>query len=106
MNAEDEALQQPVCADRPLSLVQAWGIYLAVASTSYLCIAFSWWGIFFLVYVIAGFGMTRGVMRRLVEFHPTYHTVASEFSAKIWMFLLWPIHMPLLLLKLSANAIL
>ncbi|MGH6639667.1 MAG: hypothetical protein ACREBY_13835 [Polaromonas sp.] len=56
-----------------------------------------------LLYVGFGFVMTRYVMRDLIEFHPMYNTVANVFSAKIWMFLLWPIQMFILLFKLTVN---
>ena len=56
------------------------------------------------VYLVAGFVMTRYVMRGVVEFHPVYSTVANVFSAKIWMFLLWPVSMLILLFKLTVNS--
>ncbi|MGH6637345.1 MAG: hypothetical protein ACREBY_01935 [Polaromonas sp.] len=56
------------------------------------------------LYLGFGFVMTRYVMRDLIEFHPMYNTVANVFSAKIWMFLLWPIQMFILLFKLTVNS--
>ena len=56
------------------------------------------------LYIGFGFVMTRYVMRDLIEFHPMYNTVANVFSAKIWMFLLWPIQMLVLLFKLTVNS--
>lgn len=57
-----------------------------------------------LVYLACGFVMTRYVMRGVMEFHPVYSTVANVFSAKIWMFLLWPLSMFMLLFKLTVNS--
>jgi hypothetical protein len=51
-----------------------------------------------------GFVMTRYVMDRLIEFHPVHNTIANVFSAKLWMFLLWPLRMPVLLFKLTVNS--
>ena len=56
------------------------------------------------IYLVIGFIMTRFVMRGVMEFHPVYNTVANVFSAKIWMFLLWPLSMGILLFKLTINS--
>ena len=51
-----------------------------------------------------GFVMTRYVMGRLIVFHPVHNTIANVFSAKLWMFLLWPLRMPVLLFKLTVSS--
>ena len=56
-----------------------------------------------LLYLASSLVMTRYVMRNLVEFHPVHNTIGNVFSAKIWMFLLWPYHMLVLLFKLTVN---
>lgn len=57
------------------------------------------------VYVISGFVMTRVVMRGLIEWHPNYNTLHNVVSAKLSMFVLWPIQMPALLFKLMVNKV-
>lgn len=51
-----------------------------------------------------GFVMTRYVMRGLIEFHPMHNTLANVFAAKLLMFLLWPLRMPVLLFKLTVSS--
>lgn len=57
------------------------------------------------VYVASGFVMTRIVMRGLIEWHPNYNTLHNVVSAKLSMFVLWPIQMPALLFKLMVNKV-
>lgn len=57
------------------------------------------------VYAASGFVMTRIVMRGLVEWHPNYNTLHNVVSAKLSMFVLWPIQMPALLFKLMVNKV-
>lgn len=57
------------------------------------------------VYVVTGFVMTRVVMRGLIEWHPNYNTLHNVVSAKLSMFVLWPIQMPALLFKLMVNRV-
>lgn len=92
----------------PMGLGMAWLIYLGAMVV--------WLGVMLLpnkhmIGVLAliihfGFGyvMTRYVMGRLIEFHPMHNTIANVFSAKLWMFLLWPLRMPVLLFKLTVNS--
>ena len=49
--------------------------------------------------------MTRIVMRGLIEWHPNYNTLHNVVSAKLSMFVLWPIQMPALLFKLMVNKV-
>lgn len=51
-----------------------------------------------------GFVMTRYVMGRLIEFHPVHSTISNVFSAKFWMFIFWPLRMPVLLFKLTVSS--
>lgn len=87
-----------------MSLGTAWGCYTAAVVFLAVLVALRLDRFAILMYWVAGFCMTRLVMRRLVKFHPLYSTVANVFSAKIWMFFLWPINMLILLIKLSVNA--
>ena len=102
LNPEDEEGSEP----SPLGVGTAWLIYLGALALWIAAVALSWGSIAALIYFIAGFVMTRVVMRSLIEFHPMHNTVANVFSAKVWMFLLWPIQMLVLLLKLSVNKVL
>jgi hypothetical protein len=103
-------LEQDGCSEEGLqgsvsmTLGMAWIIYFVALLI--------WVGVAFipklplgtLVYLACGFVMTRYVMRGVMEFHPVYNTVANVFSAKIWMFLLWPLSMLILLFKLTVNS--
>lgn len=90
----------------PMGVGTAWLVYLAALGLWLGALSLSWGGVAVIVYLAAGFVMTRVVMRGLIEFHPVHNTIANVFSAKIWMFLLWPIQMLVLLLKLSVNRVL
>lgn len=91
----------------PMGLGMAWLIYLGAMVV--------WLGVMLMpnkhmIGVLAlmihfgfGFVMTRYVMGRLIEFHPMHNTLANVFSAKLWMFLLWPLRMPVLLFKLTVS---
>ncbi|MFC5522607.1 zinc ribbon domain-containing protein [Polaromonas jejuensis] len=93
-----------------LGLGKAWMIYLGAAL---LCMGslrmasgtVTGW-VTVLIYLASSLVMTRYVMRNLIEFHPVHNTVGNVFSAKIWMFLLWPFHMLVLLFKLTVNRLL
>jgi len=93
-----------VDASTEMSLGTAWMIYLAAMLVLIGTCVLPVGPAFLPVYLVTGFVMTRVVMRRLIEFHPTYYTVGSVFSAKIWMFLLWPLQMGVLLFKLTVNS--
>lgn len=58
------------------------------------------------VWPIIGIYMSRSVMRRLVEWHPTYNTLQNAFSTKMRMVFFWPWDMLVLLFKLSINRVL
>jgi len=51
-----------------------------------------------------GYVMTRYVMGGLIEFHPLHRTIANVFGTKLWMFLFWPLRMPVLLFKLTISS--
>lgn len=102
LNPEDQEISGPA----PMGVGTAWLVYLGALALWIAALALSWGSIAALIYFIAGFVMTRVVMRNLIEFHPMHNTIANVFSAKIWMFLLWPIQMVILLLKLSVNKVL
>ncbi len=90
---------------KTMSVWQAWAWYLGCIAFFAIVIQLS--GLFaFNVYFVIGFFMSRFVMRRLVEWHPHYNTLHNVVSAKIWMFLLWPLNMLVLLLKFSLNSVL
>ena len=101
---QDEALGEP--ERQPMPLTHAWAFYALAVGVSYGVFALKWYGTLALVYLAIGVAMSRGIMRRLIEFHPMYHTVAVEFSAKIRMVLFWPLQMLGLLFKLTANRVL
>lgn len=90
----------------PMPLAHAWAFYAVAVGLSYGLFVLKWYGSLTLVYLVIGVVMSRGIMRRLIEFHPMYHTVATEFSAKIRMVLFWPAQMLGLLFKLTANRVL
>jgi hypothetical protein len=87
-----------------MDLGMAWMIYFIALLVWIATLVFPVGPAFLPIYLISGFVMTRFVMRGLIEFHPVYNTVANVFSAKIWMFLLWPIQMLVLLFKLTVNS--
>ncbi|MFS2033427.1 hypothetical protein ACEN8I_05300 [Polaromonas sp. CT11-55] len=91
----------------PMGLGMAWLIYLGAMVV--------WLGVMLLpskhitgalaliIHFGFGFVMTRYVMGRLIEFHPVHNTIDNVFGAKLWMFLLWPLRMPVLLFKLTVS---
>jgi len=101
-----EGTKEQGLGSMPMDLGTAWMIYLAAMLIWLAGMALPKVPLGTLAYLVAGFVMTRYVMRGLVEFHPAYDTVANVFSAKIWMFLLWPVHMFILLFKLTVNRLL
>lgn len=94
----------------PMGLGMAWLIYLGAMVP--------WLGVVLLpsknltamltltliVHFGLGFVMTRYVMSRLIEFHPVHNTISNVFSAKFWMFIFWPLRMPVLLFKLTVSS--
>ncbi len=94
----------PEAGKSGMSLETAWMIY-TVAMLVWIGTLVLPVGPFFLpIYLVSGFVMTRFVMRGVIEFHPVYNTVQNVFSAKLWMFLLWPLQMGILLFKLTFNS--
>lgn len=89
-----------------MGLGMAWGIYAASIAFMWGLVALQWFGFAFTAYLVIGFVMTRIVMRNLIEWHPIYNTVGNVFSAKVWMFLLWPLRMLILLFQLTTNRVL
>lgn len=89
-------------ADNTLSLTSAWGIYAGAIGLMALTIGF-FANFSFLVYIAIGVYMSRGVMRRLIEWHPMYDTLYNVTSAKLWMVGLWPLQMLMLLFRLTVN---
>ena len=87
-----------------MGLGMAWVVYLAAMLIWVAAMAIPKLPLGTLVYFAAGFVMTRYVMRGIMDFHPVYNTIGNVFSAKVSMFLLWPLSMLLLLFKLSVNA--
>ena len=81
----------------------AWGVWAGAMGLMWALIALHWFNAAVWVYLGLGFAMTRIVMRRLIEFHPMYNTLANVVSAKLWMFFAWPLRMLMLLLNLSIN---
>lgn len=87
-----------------MSLGTAWMIYFAGILVLLLILVVPVGPLYLPIYLAIGFIMTRFVMRGVMEFHPAYSTIANVFSAKIWMFLLWPLSMGILLFKLTINS--
>ena len=96
-----EAPEESVAPSMDLGM--AWMIYGLALLLWLGTLAVSWGVASTVIYLIAGFVMTRFVMRGLIAFHPLHNTVANVFSAKIWMFLLWPLQMFILLFKLAVS---
>lgn len=107
LEAADQGVEVPGVAE-PMGLGVAWLIYLGAMVL--------WLGVMLLpsnnpiavltlvVHFGLGFVMTRYVMSRLVEFHPVHNTISNVFSAKFWMFIFWPLRMPVLLFKLTVSS--
>lgn len=95
----------PEEASSEMSLQTAWIIYTVALLVWIGTLVWSVGPLFLPIYLASGFIMTRLVMRKLIEFHPVYNTVANVFSAKLWMFLLWPLQMGILLFKLTFNRV-
>lgn len=104
--ALDEGADESVASDIPMTIGTAWLLYLGAMLLWGGAISIGLGSLAALIYFAAGFVMTRVVQRRLIEFHPMHNTIATVFSVKVWMFLLWPIQMLVLLIKLSANKVL
>ena len=45
----------------------------------------------FLFYFVAGFYLSRTVLKKIVEWHPVYDTLYNVTSSKLKFFFLWPI---------------
>lgn len=96
---------EPEEASSEITLQTAWIIYAVALLVWIGTLVWSVGPLFLPIYLVSGFIMTRMVMRKLIEFHPVYNTVANVFSAKLWMFLLWPLQMGILLFKLTFNRV-
>jgi positive regulator of sigma E activity len=59
-----------------------------------------------LFYLGAGFYLSRSVLRKIIEWHPTYSTLYNVTSAKLKFFWLWPIAYFFLFVRLGINKIL
>lgn len=88
-----------------MSLVTAWAAYLGSVLALALLGKLSF-SVGVGLYLIVGFVMTRIVMPRLIQWHPTYDTLYNVTSAKLWMFVLWPFQMISLLFRLTVNKVL
>ncbi|HFG5504269.1 TPA: hypothetical protein ACGH0I_004501 [Salmonella enterica subsp. enterica serovar Kentucky] len=60
----------------------------------------------FIAYFVFGFVLNRIVLRRLIEWHPMYNTIANVSSAKLSSFILWPISYLFLFIRLMINKVL
>ena len=60
----------------------------------------------FLAYFGSGIYLGRAVLRRIIEWHPTYSTLYNVTSAKLWMFFLWPAQYFFLFMRLGINKVL
>jgi hypothetical protein len=89
-----------------MTLGKAWGLYLGAAALTGVCAQLQWWGALPWVYLGLGFVMTKIVMGGLIEWHPVHNTIGNVFSAKVWMFFLWPLQMFFLLTKLTVIRVL
>ncbi len=96
-------MAEPVTGGEPMDLGMAWVIYLAAMLLWLAGMAIPKVPLGSIVYLVAAFVMTRYVMRNLIEFHPLHDTVSNVFTAKIGMFLMWPVSMLILLFKLTVN---
>jgi len=54
-----------------------------------------------IAYLAEGFVLNRLVLRRLVEWHPMYNTIANVSSAKLGMMVFWPIRYPILFVRIG-----
>lgn len=104
LNDQSLSVEAPPAESSSMDLGMAWMIYIVALLLWIGTLVLPLGAISALIYLVSGFVMTRFVMRGLIEFHPVHNTIANVFSAKIWMFLLWPIQMGILLLKLSVNS--
>lgn len=91
--------------DAGMGLMTAWGCFAGALLTLVLTSKLSG-ELGFFVYIAIGIAMSRVVMRRLVQWHPTYDTLYNVTSAKLWMAVLWPLQMGSLLFRLTVNKVL
>lgn len=103
---EEDQIAAAEAMSAPVPLTYAWGAYAAAATVLWIFCALNLWGLAVVEYFVAGFVLTRLITRRLISMHPMYNTIANEFSAKIGLFLFWPLQVLLLLLKMSVNRVL
>lgn len=87
-----------------MTLTKALAIYIAAILLHLIIFSLAPIAIFF-TYPIAGFLMTRVVLRGLIEWHPNYNTLDNVVHAKMRMFMFWPIQMGSLLFKLMINKV-
>jgi positive regulator of sigma E activity len=59
-----------------------------------------------LFYFVAGFHLSRNVLRKLIEWHPMYNTLYNVTSDKLKFFFLWPITYFFLFVRLGINKVL
>lgn len=102
--AETAALGSDTVAQPSMTLLKATAIY-AGAILLHVVLFYILLDAVAFAYLACGFVMTRVVMRGLIEWHPNFNTLDNVFSAKMSMFVLWPIQMPSLLFKLMVNKV-
>jgi hypothetical protein len=54
-------------------------------------------------YLVVGFALSRGVLRRLIRWLPYYYTLANVTRAKLHFFFFWPFAYPFLFARLAVN---
>ncbi|WP_158782773.1 hypothetical protein [Pantoea sp. BAV 3049] len=95
-----------------ISLRKSVGIYVSLLVLMIILLVLSsrlsWFpGIIpFIAYFACGFILNRIVLRRLIEWHPLYNTLANVSGAKISSFLMWPLAYFILFFRLTINKIL
>lgn len=79
-------------------------IILVVLASSFNSSVFGW--LAFFEYIAAGVYLNRGVLRKLIEWHPMYNTLDNVASTKLKFFFFWPITYLFLFIRLGINKIL
>lgn len=79
-------------------------ILLLILAMSFSSSLLGWLAFFF--YIGAGIYLNRGVLRKLIEWHPMYNTLYNVTSTKLKFFLFWPLTYFFLFMRLGVNKVL
>lgn len=93
-------MTEPIIDSERMSLGRAWIIYLFLLLITSLTVLTGFVFLTIPVYLVCGIYLNRGVLRKLIGWHPVYNTLENVYSTKMKLMLFWVITYPILFLKL------